>query len=106
MRETLPRDITAPTDGAENGNGAAHTDVVETTVVASPVAPTAAPKLVQEVRYTRKRNPWRIILPLALLAAVALALAYFFLRPAAPVVTAVVTRGTIISSVETTGKLQ
>jgi HlyD family secretion protein len=81
--------------------------VADATVVAAPVAP-AAPKLVEveEVRYTRKRRPWRIILPVALVVVAALALAYIFLRPTSTVTTAIVTRGTIISSVETTGKLQ
>jgi HlyD family secretion protein len=106
MRQTLPKGITAPTDGAEHGNGAAYSEVASTTVVAAPSAPAITPQLVEEVRYTRRRSPWRIVLPIALVVAIALALAYLFLRPTTTVTTAVVTRGTIISSVETTGKLQ
>jgi multidrug efflux pump subunit AcrA (membrane-fusion protein) len=55
---------------------------------------------------SRKRGPWRIILPLALVAVLALAVGWWLLTPSKVLSTATVTRGTIVSTVETTGKLE
>jgi HlyD family secretion protein len=53
-----------------------------------------------------RRRRWRVIVPLALLAVALVAVAYFLATPSKAVSSATVTRGTIISSVETTGKLE
>src|SRR5204862_1700972 len=53
-----------------------------------------------------RRRPWRIALPVLLVIALAVGVGWYFFRPVAGPPTATVRRGTIISSVETTGKLE
>src|SRR5207249_2912904 len=71
--------------------------------------PSATPALLDEndlVLRPPRRRRWRVVLPIVLLLAVAAATAYYFLRPQGNILTAVVHRGAIISTVETTGKLE
>ena len=60
----------------------------------------------EELTVVKRKRPWKVLLPV-LFAAIALAvIAYFLFRPTSTVATAIVRRGTIISTVETTGKLE
>jgi HlyD family secretion protein len=54
----------------------------------------------------RSRKPWRIALPVILILVLGLLAVWWLTRPANAELTSTVTRGTIISSVETTGKLE
>src|SRR5687768_9459147 len=60
----------------------------------------------EEISVVKRKRPWKVLLPVLVLA-VALAVAgYLLFRPSKTLSTATVQRGTIISTVETTGKLE
>ena len=126
MKERI-RENTPSTNGVDHTNGAEHTNGLDQSADATivtpvtlsapaqdtttyPVAEPGTSRFVDEsqIELMRpRRNRWRIAIPALLLIAVAVAAAYyFFLSPPAPPPTATVQRGTIISTVETTGKLE
>src|SRR5438552_15190086 len=107
MADTIKQEATT-TDGAEHGNGIEHST---TTVVTPPSTPTqpATSRFADESEITLlppRRNRWRVALPVLLVVAVAVGTGYWFFRPVQGPPTAVVRRGTIVSTVETTGKLE
>ena len=102
MADTLKKPITPLTDG--HTNGADHAD--DDTLVAAPTLPNP-PATVEDIpMLTPKRGRWRLAIPIILIIAVAIGTGWFFFRPAKSAPTAIVRRGTIISTVETTGKLE
>ncbi|MEO8289135.1 MAG: HlyD family efflux transporter periplasmic adaptor subunit [Chloroflexota bacterium] len=96
MKDTLHKDIEVAGNGVEhlNGNGASDSGVAASTM--GDMALLSRPK----------RRPWRIALPILLVLLVAVAAAFVLFRPGKSITTAVATRGTIVSTVETTGKLE
>ncbi len=60
----------------------------------------------EERQVIKRKRPWKVLLPV-LLVSIALAVAgYLLFRPSKALTTATVRKGTIISTVETTGKLE
>src|SRR5438552_17257163 len=101
MKRIQPQEVSTITNGAEDPAGA---DLASTGVVAA-----RSSSLLDEndlVLRPPRRKRWRVVLPILLLLAIAAATAYYFFRPQGNIPTAVVRRGTIISTVETTGKLE
>lgn len=104
MTNTLSRQTT-PKDEAVSTNGAEHTSTLKTTVD----APASTPGYTDITGITvlpPKRRRWRVLIPIIAAILLTVGALYFALRPTKSVATATVRRGTIISSVETTGKLQ
>src|SRR5919201_586528 len=100
MKRIQTRETTPTTNGLEDPGGADSS----TGIVAA-----RSPSLLDEndlVIQRPRRRRWRVVVPIVLLLAVAAATAYYFFRPQGNIPTAVVRRGTIISTVETTGKLE
>jgi RND family efflux transporter MFP subunit len=100
MKDNLTRTTGPATNGVEHSNastdGLGNTDdVAEQTTWST-----------QSTLTTPRRRPWRIIVPLAVLGLLAVVAAIWLLTPPKALPTATVTRGTIISTVETTGKLE
>lgn len=91
MQETLPNN----TLDAESGNGLEH-----------PTSATSVPDYTASNMLPPKRRRWGLLLPLLLVAALAAGGLLFLLQPTKSTLSATVRRGTIISTVETTGKLQ
>lgn len=90
-------------DGIHNGNG---TDGV-LDESATLVSPAASSRYADDMHIAPpKRRRWRIVIPVVLVLALVFAGAYLLFRPARSAATAPVRRGTIVSTVETTGKLQ
>ena len=90
-------------------SGVAHTNGVDNMTGSgmSDGFPSTAAIAGEDMEITRpKRSRARLIVPVVLVLAVAGLVAWWFLQPAPAADTAVVRRGTIISTVETTGKLQ
>src|SRR4051794_18743659 len=116
MADTLKRDTvpTPTTNGAEhtngngNGNGNGSEPTQNTTVVAASASAASRYAETGDIQMLPpRRRRLRVVLPVVLLAALAVGvLWYFVLRPTRSVSIATVQRGTIISTVETTGKLQ
>src|SRR6476469_7506273 len=98
MTDTLRRDTvpTPATNGAENGNSGEHTSA--TTVVAAPSGTASRYSEMGEVQMLPpRRRRLRVVLPVLLLAALAVAtLWYFVLQPPKSVRPATVQRGTIL----------
>jgi HlyD family secretion protein len=104
MREITTKQTTPTTNGYEHGDGVEQAD----TVVVAPTdgqASRYADASEIELRPPR-RSPWRIAVPVLLVLALAVGAAWFLLRPAPSAPTATVRTGTIVSTVETTGKLE
>src|SRR4051812_37117295 len=99
MKDTLGKVVEPTADGVghTNGSGDGTVDLSTEEYVSGTQSSMAI---------TRKRRPWRIILPLAIVVLLALAAAWWLLTPPKALPTATVTRGTIASTVETTGKLE
>lgn len=60
----------------------------------------------EEINVVKRKRPWKVLLPVLLLAVTLAVVGYLLFRPSKTVSTATVERGTIISTVETTGKLE
>src|SRR5436190_20026552 len=106
MADTLKRETNITTDGAEHANGIEHST---TTVITPASTQPSTSRFADESEITLlppKRNRWRVALPVLLVIAVAVGTGYFFFRPVQGPPTATVRRGTIVSTVETTGKLE
>src|SRR5688500_6390350 len=101
MRDTAPRITTPGTDGA-NHDGAERS--IDDTIFTVPAPGYAATEHIVVQRPKRRRA--RMIAAVLLVVVLAATGAYFLFRPAQGLPTASVRRGTIISTVETTGKLQ
>src|SRR4051812_28643025 len=99
MKDTLGKPVDTGVDGAGHTNGSGNG--TEDLGVHEYVMDTQS-----SMAITRKRRPWRIIVPLAIVALLALGVAWWLLTPSKVLPTATVTRGTIASTVETTGKLE
>lgn len=103
MTDTLPRQTTK-TNEIASANGAAHAAISKTT---NGPANTSSYSATTEINMLPpRRRRWRMLIPAVLAVLVAIGALYFLLRPTKSVLTTTVQRGTIISSVETTGKLQ
>jgi HlyD family secretion protein len=104
MRETLHPKTGAPTtDGVEHTNGWDDLSAGDTTLA----IPTSASRYADEVQMLPpRRRRWRGALAVVLVLAIALVGGYFLLRPAESAPFATVRRDTIVSTVETTGKVQ
>ncbi|HEX8597780.1 MAG TPA: HlyD family efflux transporter periplasmic adaptor subunit [Chloroflexia bacterium] len=103
MKDTLTREGPNSTDDIERGNGAGkynseHGDL--TTGLSQPFGQREA------VLLAPRRRRWRILVPVLLAAAIIVAVIAVLASPPKGPATAQVRRGTIISSVETTGKLE
>ncbi len=106
MADTLKRETT--TDGAEHANGIEHSTTTVVTQLSTPSQP-ATSRFADESDITLlppKRNRLRVAVPVLLIVALAIGTTYFFFRPVQGPPTAAVRRGTIVSTVETTGKLE
>ena len=104
LKQPTTSPASPPTNGAEQPDSPDHAST-STVAVLPPTSPRYLDESEIEIRPPR-RNRWRIALPVILVLAVAIGAAYFFLRPQGGPSTAIVRRGTIISTVETTGKLE
>jgi HlyD family secretion protein len=102
-KTVLPQ--TTKADEAASANGAEHTATLKTTVGVAESSPGYATIAEMDVLPPRRRR-WRVLVPIVAAMLLVAGLLYFMLRPSKSVATAAVRRGTIISSVETTGKLQ
>ncbi len=103
MKDTITREAPANTEDIERGNGAGiyNSDPGDlTTGFSQPFGQREA------VLLAPKRRRWRIVVPVLLGAAVIVAIIFMLASPPKGPATAQVRRGTIISSVETTGKLE
>jgi HlyD family secretion protein len=102
MKDTLTREVPTATGDSDRGNGAGQntTETGLTTGFSQPFNQREA------VLLPPRRRRWRIVVPLLLAAAVIGVAVYLLAAPPKGPATAQVTRGTIISSVETTGKLE
>jgi HlyD family secretion protein len=103
MRQTIPK-TTNPTPNGRSEDGSMTPLVVDDPTTVTNFAEIATENEVTVRRKVVGRR--RILVALAVVAAVAIAVAYFLLQPPKGVLTATVHRGAIISTVETTGKLQ
>jgi HlyD family secretion protein len=93
-----------PKKEKESGNGVESRLISETSEAISPGVPT---EVYNDITYTPPRRSRRGLIIAAVLGlAVLAAILYFALRPGRSVQTATVGRGTIISSVETTGRVE
>jgi HlyD family secretion protein len=107
MKEMLPRSGASPAIETEHGNGAESASVDDMMVAAQHPEGTRDPRQVADVHLLPpRRRRWRVMLPVLLALLVVVAALYFFFRPAQAPAATNVRRGTIISTVETTGKLQ
>ncbi|HEX8219329.1 MAG TPA: efflux RND transporter periplasmic adaptor subunit [Chloroflexia bacterium] len=103
MKDTPTREASTSTGDSDRGNGAGHhtpDDAGLTTGFSQPYSQREA------VLLPPRRRRWRLALAALLAAAVIIAAIFVLASPAKGPATAQVTRGTIISSVETTGKLE
>ncbi len=102
MKDTLTRETPQATGPAEHTNGSDAGAKLAGT--ANPPMPRSVAREAQVLLPRRRRS--RIIIPLLLTALTLVAVIYFFASPTRSVPTAVVHLGTIISTVQTTGKLE
>lgn len=103
MKDTITRGTPTGTDDMERGNGASKYTSEPgdlPTGLSQPFGQREA------VLLAPKRRRWRILVPVVLAAAVIVAAIFMLASPPKGPATAQVKRGTIISSVETTGKLE
>ncbi|MFL5732193.1 MAG: HlyD family efflux transporter periplasmic adaptor subunit [Chloroflexia bacterium] len=111
MKQIERREIEPATNGADHANGVDDGSAATLAISRPPVAGahTPDPRALDDsdlVLRPPRRSRWRVIVPIFLLLAVAVGVAYYFLRPQAGAPMATVRVGTIISTVETTGKLE
>ncbi len=104
MTNTLSRE-TNKTDQAASANGAEQKSTLKSAVDVAESAPGYATVTEIDVLPPRRRR-WRVLILIIAALLLVAGLLYFMLRPSKSVATATVRRGTIISSVETTGKVQ
>lgn len=102
MKDTATREATTYTDdlGRSNGSEGHEQDTLPALATGMPFSQREA------VLLPPRRRRWRIVVPLLLVAAVVVVAAFLLASPSKGGETTQVSRGTIISSVETTGKLE
>src|SRR5688500_7160397 len=92
----------ARTTGADPATGNGHVPVEASGIGfedATALASTPAVSGAEFEAMRPRRNRWRIVLPILLVVAAAVAVAWWLLRPQSTVPTAIAQRGTIISTV-------
>src|SRR5690349_18282760 len=101
MKDTLTRRTEPAGNGIEHTNGAEHDMQVTGLTESDPGMTYAAATIL-----TPRRRPWRAVLAIVLAVLVVAAVAWWRFSPTKSQLSATVTRGTIVSTVETTGKLE
>jgi HlyD family secretion protein len=104
MRQTIPK-ITDPTANGKSDDGSLGSlGLADSTAADTFTDPAYRTRDGSSTGAHRRR--WRIVLAVVVVTAVAIAIGYFLLQPSARALTATVLRGSIVSTVETTGKLE
>ncbi|MDQ3929393.1 MAG: biotin/lipoyl-binding protein, partial [Chloroflexota bacterium] len=103
MKDTITREAPTGTGEAVRGNGAGQHSPLEPELTGGFSGPLGQQ---EAVLLPPRRRRWRIVVPLLLAAAVIIAAIFILASAPKGPATAQVRRGTIISSVETTGKLE
>src|SRR5258708_2313129 len=106
MRQTIPK-VTGPATNGKSEDGSLGSLGLDDSTTADTYGATDLAYRNRDGSSTgARRRRWRILLAVAVVAVVAIALGFFLLQPTASALTATVQRGSIVSSVETTGKLE
>ena len=96
MNKTIPRTAEPVSDGNIDGNGKGDAEFGGAT----------STSMTEDRLLVPRRRPWRVIVSVALILLLAVIAGFILLRPSNRALTTTARIGTIISTVETTGRLQ